>query len=142
VYEPQPGRFPEHPPEPDGELPSGPQRSAALGLGAGGRVRQKIYPDPYGLETWDTESCATVWVHLHRSGPSTDAGRRLPVHAARAAVVRALRRGPWRPPRLVRPRRDRGGRGGDRGRRPSRVRSDPSDRPSPPAASSSLTPAA
>lgn len=38
-----------------------------MGLGAGGRMDQKIYPDPYGLETWDLGGGARVFVHLVNS---------------------------------------------------------------------------
>jgi hypothetical protein len=35
-----------------------------MGLGAGGRMSQRIYPDPYGLETWDANHFGRVCVHL------------------------------------------------------------------------------
>jgi hypothetical protein len=38
-----------------------------MGLGAGGQMRQKIYPDPYGLDTWDPENSGTVFVHIVNS---------------------------------------------------------------------------
>ena len=34
------------------------------GLGAGGRMRQKIYPDEYGVDTWDAEEYGRVHVHI------------------------------------------------------------------------------
>jgi hypothetical protein len=82
VFAPRPGRFPERPPRPlrpcaaagaSAPTPlqacagraSAPRRSAgALGLAAGGRMRQKLYPDPYGLATWDPTQTARVFVHL------------------------------------------------------------------------------
>lgn len=67
VFEPRPGRFPDAaPPEPEG----GPMRLSGLaggsrmGLGAGGVIRQKIYPDPYGPDTWDPGNVGEVLVHL------------------------------------------------------------------------------
>ncbi len=53
-------------------LPSSPRkaRSAAvsMGLAAGGRMTQKIYPDPWGLEAWDQTATRTrVFVHLANS---------------------------------------------------------------------------
>jgi hypothetical protein len=36
----------------------------SMGLGAGGRMVQKIYPDLYGIDTWNVESAATVHIHL------------------------------------------------------------------------------
>ena len=38
--------------------------SAPMGLGAGGTMTQKVYPDPYGADTWDTERAARIWIHL------------------------------------------------------------------------------
>jgi hypothetical protein len=35
-----------------------------MGLGAGGRMVQKIYPDEYGIDTWDSESAMPVHIHL------------------------------------------------------------------------------
>jgi len=36
-------------------LASGPPPDE-MGLAAGGKIKQKIYPDPYGISTWDIES--------------------------------------------------------------------------------------
>ena len=73
VYEPKPGRFPDQPPPP----PAGPRRTgapslqksvgAAMGLGAGGTMKQKIYPDRYGVDTWDTGHFGRVTVHIVNS---------------------------------------------------------------------------
>ncbi len=61
VFEPQPGRFPGGPP-PERH---GPQRAAgALGLGAGGRIEQRLYQDAFGLGSWDLRSARTVSIHL------------------------------------------------------------------------------
>lgn len=69
VYEPKPGRFPEEAPiKPD----SGPLRFAmpkpggiaSMGLGAGGAMMQKIYPDPYGIEVWDQDNYGRVFIHI------------------------------------------------------------------------------
>jgi hypothetical protein len=74
VFEPQPGKFPETPPP---RSPSGPFRLAglraggsaapAMGLGAGGVIQQKIYPDPYGIDTWDQGNYQRVFVHILNS---------------------------------------------------------------------------
>ncbi len=72
VFEPRPGRFPDQPPPPAParyaccpQAPAGRSRSSAsLGLAAGGRMKQKIYPDPHGLETWDPTNTARVFVHI------------------------------------------------------------------------------
>jgi hypothetical protein len=39
----------------------------SMGLGAGGRMTQKIYPDPYGWDTWDEDNDARVFVHIANS---------------------------------------------------------------------------
>ena len=74
VYEPKPGRFPDRPPRkrpafvPEGVPMSMPMaQGAAMGLGAGGQMRQKIYPDPYGIGTWDPENVTSVFVHIVNS---------------------------------------------------------------------------
>jgi len=74
VFEPKPGRFPEQPPI---EAATGPQRfggikparaaTQTMGLGAGGVMKQKIYPDAYGIETWDLENYGRVAVHIVNS---------------------------------------------------------------------------
>ena len=55
AFEPRSGRFPDVPPA----KPSTPERTmsmaARMGLGAGGRMRQRIYPDPYGYDAWDQD---------------------------------------------------------------------------------------
>jgi hypothetical protein len=65
VFEPRPGRFPDAPPAGD-PAPSGPMRSGspAMGLGAGGAMRQKVYPDPYGADAWDAASLGAVVLHI------------------------------------------------------------------------------
>jgi hypothetical protein len=65
VFEPRPGIFPDAPPT-EAPAPSGPLRSPSpgMGLGAGGAMRQKVYPDPYGIEVWDPDSIGSVVVHI------------------------------------------------------------------------------
>jgi hypothetical protein len=71
VYEPKSGRFPDEAPiKPD----AGPIRAAmpkpggiAMGLGAGGMMKQKIYPDPYGIETWDQGNYGRIFIHIINS---------------------------------------------------------------------------
>jgi hypothetical protein len=89
VFEPKPGRFPDEPPwgtlleccsmAPSGPAPAAPMgavcsprrsramRAGAMGLAAGGRMKQKVYPDPHGLGTWDAQNTARVFVHLVNS---------------------------------------------------------------------------
>lgn len=41
--------------------------SGAMGLAAGGRMTQKIYPDPHGVDAWDAARRARVFVHVVNS---------------------------------------------------------------------------
>jgi hypothetical protein len=41
--------------------------AGSMGVGAGGRITQRIYPDPYGIEVWDPENTGSVTVHLVNS---------------------------------------------------------------------------
>lgn len=48
--------------------PKGRARAAgAMGLGAGGSMEQKVYPDPHGIESWDLDRTARVFVHIVNS---------------------------------------------------------------------------
>ena len=38
-----------------------------MGLGAGGRMKQAIYPDQHGIDTWDQTTGGRVYVHLVNS---------------------------------------------------------------------------
>lgn len=72
VYDPKPGRFPDRAPRRKAVEPSvlsmaSPMAGAAMGLGAGGKIRQKIYPDSYGVDTWDPENTGEVFVHIVNS---------------------------------------------------------------------------
>jgi hypothetical protein len=78
VFDPKPGRFPDEPPRfegvayPSGAMPvaaAAPVGSAGaeMGLAAGGRMRQKIYPDDHGLDTWDQTNYGRVYVHIVNS---------------------------------------------------------------------------
>lgn len=40
------------------------QKSAQIGLAAGGTMKQKIYPDPYGIEVWNQQNAGRLYVHL------------------------------------------------------------------------------
>jgi hypothetical protein len=69
AFEPVPGRFPDAPPLPGRgpvrlDLPRPPE-AHEMAFGAGGRVRQKIYPDPHGgPATWDSASAMHLTVRL------------------------------------------------------------------------------
>lgn len=73
VFEPKPGRFPDKPPL---QSETGPLRFAApkatsapqsMGLGAGGEMKQKIYPDPHGIDVWDQNNYGRVAIHIVNS---------------------------------------------------------------------------
>jgi hypothetical protein len=64
VYEPKPGRFPDRPPSRSEPMAMMGMPPGAMGLGAGGRMQQKIYPDSYGLDTWDAGNSGEVAVHI------------------------------------------------------------------------------
>jgi len=66
VFSARAGRFPERAPR---SRSTGPVRASlgTLGLGAGGQIRQKVYPDKYGLDTWDPSEFGSVQVHLVNS---------------------------------------------------------------------------
>lgn len=69
VFEAAPGRFPDEPPAPSSGTAGSrrAQRQAAqamLGLGAGGTMSQKVYPDPHGIDVWDHGAIGVVIVHL------------------------------------------------------------------------------
>jgi hypothetical protein len=40
---------------------------AEMGLGAGGRMEQSIYPDTHGLDVWDTDAYGRVYIHIVNS---------------------------------------------------------------------------
>ncbi len=83
VFEPRPGKFPDQPPprreDPrvlsavfDGALSfeaAGPKSVAGteMGLAAGGKMRQKIYPDPHGIGTWDPDNTGRIVLHIVNS---------------------------------------------------------------------------
>jgi hypothetical protein len=83
LFPPKPGRFPDQPPvvERNGRFtmacaapagmamgaPAPRQRAAgSMGLAAGGRMRQKVYPDPHGIDTWLPDG-RRVFVHIVNS---------------------------------------------------------------------------
>ncbi|MBL0714867.1 MAG: hypothetical protein JJV98_14325 [Desulfosarcina sp.] len=73
-FESCPGKFPDRAP-PAGKTPLDtgpggrprPMAVPVMGLGAGGCMRQKIYPDPYGIDTWNSSNRARVSIHILNS---------------------------------------------------------------------------
>jgi hypothetical protein len=64
VFAAKPGRFAATPAQEPSEPIYGPAEEAPLGLGAGGRIQQKIHADRYGLDTWDLTSPTLAVVRL------------------------------------------------------------------------------
>ena len=71
VYDPKPGKFPDEPPTTEAlhgmVCEAEPCACPAMGLGAGGKMKQDIYPDDYGVDTWDQSNYGRVYVHIVNS---------------------------------------------------------------------------
>ena len=73
IFAPKPGSFPEQAPESKATLrPTAFGRrpaadAAQMGLAAGAGIKQKVLPDPHGIETWDQSNFAEVNVHILNS---------------------------------------------------------------------------
>ncbi len=83
VFEPKSGRFPDHPPPmpdlgPEAMAMAMPSAGAAMGLAAGGALRQKIYPDPYGIDAWDAANRGAIFVHIMNAEQYRDVTGREP----------------------------------------------------------------
>jgi len=44
-----------------------PEGRAGMGLAAGGRMRQEVYEDHYGIQSWDLENSSRCFVHIANS---------------------------------------------------------------------------
>jgi len=74
VYEPKPGKFPDVPPP---ETVASPQKLSmpamgkptemGMGLGAGGAMKQKTYPDAYGIDVWNQDNSGSATVYILNS---------------------------------------------------------------------------
>lgn len=73
VFEPKPGKFPDKPPVGEHSpyvmfsMAEEESDGAEMGLAAGGKMKQSIYPDSYGVDTWDEENFGRVYVHIVNS---------------------------------------------------------------------------
>lgn len=74
VFDPKPGRFPDHPPIVfqdrmcmSSAAPMAKAESAEMGLAAGGTMQQKIYPDEFGADTWDAAAFGEATVYIVNS---------------------------------------------------------------------------
>ena len=74
-FDPKPGRIPAMPPPVERMTegfapvfaPMAESAGAELGIAAGGRMQQAIYPDPHGADTWDNAKTGRVYVHIVNS---------------------------------------------------------------------------
>lgn len=68
VHEPLPGRFADAAPPDEGpHRLSLPQAATAMGLAPGGRIKQRIYRDPYGVTVWQPRPSASLTIHIANS---------------------------------------------------------------------------
>jgi hypothetical protein len=97
VFEPGPGRFPDAPPPEDAHPRrlSMPSQGTGMGLGAGGRMRQKIYADPHGLEVWDLDNRGTIDVFLVNSSQYREITGQSPPPTPIGAAMYAEHDLPW-----------------------------------------------
>ena len=75
AFDPKPGRIPPMPPAVEREVgafapmmaPMAESAGAEMGIAAGGRMEQALYPDPHGADTWDNAKTGRVYVHIVNS---------------------------------------------------------------------------
>jgi len=73
VFAPKPGIFPDAPPEtkevirPTAFRQGAGAETAEMGLAAGAEIKQKVLPDPNGIETWDQTNFAQLNVNILNS---------------------------------------------------------------------------
>lgn len=95
VYEPKPGVFPNEPPVPEASGPPRAATSLQMGLGAGGKMKQKIYRDRHGVEVWDRDNFGRVTVHLLNSAQFREVTGFAPPTTPVDAVAYAQAGLPW-----------------------------------------------
>jgi hypothetical protein len=102
-YDPKPGRFPDRPPprrapgfiHPMGRPMAALSPGGMMGLGAGGRMEQKLYPDKYGLDTWDEGNSGKVFIHIVNSEQYRDLTGRMPPRSPVNAKTYTEHGFPW-----------------------------------------------
>ena len=67
VVGPRPGRFPKEPRPRTFDMMMACAVPGEMGLGAGGRMRQRIHPDPHEPGTWNPARAGRVFVHIVNS---------------------------------------------------------------------------
>jgi hypothetical protein len=66
-----------------------------MGLGAGGRMEQKVYPDPHGPDAWDTTRFGRVYVHIVNSLMFEEITRKQPPASPISAKTYTEHGYPW-----------------------------------------------
>lgn len=73
-FDSKPGRFPNEPPPCSDSVgvlccmgSTYDAETAEMGVGAGGRMKQKIYPDEYGIDVWDPQNLGQARIHIVNS---------------------------------------------------------------------------
>ena len=101
AFEPKQGRFPDLPPPRDAAEPTamysptaGPPQNE-MGLAVGGKIKQKIYPDPYGIPTWDAENYGLALIYIVNSEQYTRLTGRKPPLTPISAQTYIERGFPW-----------------------------------------------
>jgi hypothetical protein len=100
AHEAKRGRFPDRPPRLTVDLDismmmRSPGRGAALGIGAGGEIAQKIYPDTYGFESWRSDGAASAQVHIVNSAQFSSITGETPPPSPISAADYTKRGFPW-----------------------------------------------
>jgi hypothetical protein len=100
VHEAKPGRFAEESPQNHGRLDDiMPQRTAVpgrgLGIGAGGAIVQRIYPDPYGIASWEIEPAACAHIQIVNSAEFATITGELPPPSPISAADYTANGLPW-----------------------------------------------
>jgi hypothetical protein len=68
---------------------------ARMGIGAGGQIAQKIYPDPHGMDVWDVDHGAYATVHIVNSETFRDITGRPPPPTPIDAAIYTAHGLPW-----------------------------------------------
>ncbi len=71
AHEAKPGRFPDRAPpirtdlaEAQVQVMRSRRTGPGMGIGAGGNIVQKVYPDPYGLDCWNSDEMARAQIYI------------------------------------------------------------------------------
>jgi len=99
VFDPKAGLFPNDAPVDDLDLEATRGLESVLigemGLGAGARIKQKIYPDPYGIDTWNQEEYGSAFIHIVNSRQYEQITGRMPPPPPISAQIYAEHGLPW-----------------------------------------------